>query len=107
MATAKVISHSFKTKEGEKGVEQVVSPTLILAKAGDKEVRVSIPVTRQGKPAVGAEIEITEPVKQVKPVFNANGIPVEPVIIYSANLLTKSGAALVKREAPAKQAAAK
>lgn len=105
MATAKVIAHSFKIKRAHDNTEWDSPDTLLLAKSGSNEVRVSVPATRQGKPPVGSEIEITEPVRQVKPVFNSAGIPVEPIIIYSANLLTKSGAALVKREAPAKQAA--
>lgn len=102
MATAKVLAHSFKmkhadpTKEGPCEIDS--PPTLILAKCGGEEVRVSVPVTRGTRPDVGAEVEITEPVRQVKPLFNKNGVPSGSVEIYSANLLTKTTAALTKRD---------
>ncbi len=99
MATAKVISHSFDIERA--GVEGgiVKSPdSLILAKIDKKEIRVSIPVTRQGKPAVGSDIEITEPVEQYKPRYNSAGVPIPGTTVYSANLLSKTAAALLPRK---------
>jgi hypothetical protein len=108
MATAKVIAHSFKIphvalEKGDDGKIKAVQssidspPTLILAKCGGNEVRVSVPVTRREKPAEGSQIEITEPVVQTKARYNEHGRPVALDEIRSANLLTKTTPLLKKR----------